>query len=198
MDEKTDNRKIAVIFPGMGYHKDKPLLYHPGRLVRELGYEVVAVGYHDLPQKILGNLKLMREAADMAYIQTKEQLVDMKLTEEDDIIFIGKSIGTFVAAKYVHEHGLAAKQIWYTPVEATFSFDSKNVIAFIGEADPWSDLNVVKEKAGELGIPLYTYPDCNHSLESSDTLADVRTLQDVVQKTAEFLCERTVSPLSAL
>lgn len=192
---ETGNRKIAAIFPGMGYHKDKPLLYHSGKLVRELGYEVVYVEYHDLPQKILGNLKLMREAADMAYVQAEEQLMGLKLSSQDEIIFIGKSIGTFVAARYVREYGLSARQIWYTPVEATFSFESENVIAFIGEADPWSDLKVVKDKAGKMAVPLYTYPDCNHSLESGNVLADVGTLQDVVQKTAEFLSGETKTRL---
>ena len=180
-------RKIAVIFPGMGYHKDKPLLYHPGKLVRELGYEPVFVCYHDLPQKIRGNLKMMQEAAYMAYAQAEGQLLEMQLTGQDDIIFIGKSIGTIVAAKYAREHELSARQIWYTPVEATFSFGSENVIAFIGGADPWSDLEKVKEKAGAMGISLYTYPNCDHSLESGDTLADVGTLQDVIRKTADFL-----------
>ena len=189
MNENTENRKIAVIFPGMGYHKDKPLLYHSIRLVKELGYEVINIEYHDLPQKIRGDLKLMREAADMAYAQAEEQLKDVRITGQDDVIVIGKSIGTFVAARYVHDHDLPAKQVWYTPVEATFLFDSKNIVAFIGENDPWSDLEKVKEKAGKLEIPLYTYPNCNHSLESSDTLEDIKTLQDVIKKTADFLQE---------
>ena len=188
----TGSRKIAVVFPGMGYHKDKPLLYHPGRLVGKLGYEVFHVSYHDLPQKIRGNIKLMHEAANMAYAQAEEQLASIKLTDQDDIIFIGKSIGTIISAKYAQAYELSVRQIWYTPLEATFSFGSENVIAFIGEADPWSDLDVVKAKAGEMGIPLYTYPNCNHSIESGDSLADVRILLDVVQKTAEFLNRSTI------
>ena len=30
--EKESVKKIAIIFPGMGYHKDKPLLYYSGRI----------------------------------------------------------------------------------------------------------------------------------------------------------------------
>ena len=39
------DKKIAVIFPGMGYHSDKPLLYFSKRLAREKGYEVVEAHY---------------------------------------------------------------------------------------------------------------------------------------------------------
>ena len=38
-------KKLAVIFPGMGYHNDKPLLYHGKKLAKERGYEVVEVNY---------------------------------------------------------------------------------------------------------------------------------------------------------
>ena len=183
----TGDRKIAVIFPGMGYNKDKPLLYYAGKLMRELGYDVKYVEYHDLPQKILGNRELMIEAAQKAYGQAEEQLAELKLTEQDNIIFVGKSIGTFIAAKYVSDHHLSAIQIWYTPVEQTFSFGSGKTAAFIGDADPWSDYDVVKKKADALGIPLYTYSGCNHSLESGDTLNDVETLVDVIRKTSAFL-----------
>ena len=31
--------KIAVFFPGIGYHCDKPLLYYARKLVQEYGYE---------------------------------------------------------------------------------------------------------------------------------------------------------------
>ncbi len=71
-----------------------------------------------------------------------------------DVLFIGKSIGTVVLSKWcASEHEINAKQIWYTPVEAAFSFHADNVVAFIGDADPWSDVDVIKEKADACGIP---------------------------------------------
>ena len=33
-------KKLAIIFPGVGYHKDKPLLYYSSKLVKGLGYDV--------------------------------------------------------------------------------------------------------------------------------------------------------------
>ena len=34
------SEKLAVLFPGVGYHVDRPLLYHSAKLARERGYEV--------------------------------------------------------------------------------------------------------------------------------------------------------------
>ncbi len=182
-----DKKRLAVIFPGMGYHKDKPLLYYSSKLAQSNGYEIINVEYHDLPEKVRGDAGMMKAAADIAYKQTEEQLSRVPFSEYEDILFIGKSIGTVIAAKYVHEHDLMARQIWYTPVEATFSFGSKEVIAFIGESDPWSDLNNVKKYAGEQGIRLLTYPECNHSLESPDVIKNIEHLKSVITLTKEFI-----------
>ena len=35
--------KIAVFFPGIGYHCDKPLLYYVRKLAQECGYEKIVL-----------------------------------------------------------------------------------------------------------------------------------------------------------
>ena len=181
------DRKIAVIFPGIGYHKDKPLLYYGARLARDRGYEVIDIEYHDMPQKIRGNVEMMRKAAGIACEQSADRLSQIDLADYKDVLFIGKSIGTVALADYVKKHDLDVKQIWYTPVEATFSFGGKNVLTFIGDADPWSDVDKVKAMAREQGIPLYSYPDCNHSLECDSVDQNLVNIRDVMSKTAEFI-----------
>ncbi len=179
--------KLAVVFPGIGYHKDKPLLYYATKLVQAAGYDVIHIEYHDMPQKIRGNAEMMKKAALLAIGQAEAALQDVAFSSYEEVLFIGKSIGTVVAAKYIADHGLQAKQVWYTPVEATFSFPGKNVLAFIGDADPWSDVGVVKEKAAALGIPLHSYPNCNHSLETGDVVTDTRILHEVMDLTERFM-----------
>ena len=186
-DIKMNEKKLAVIFPGIGYHKDKPLLYYASKLVSSKGYDVINIEYHDMPQKIRGNEAMMRKAAMLAYSQSEEQLKDVDIKGYDSVIFIGKSIGTFALAKYINDHKLDARQIWYTPVEATFLFDSKDVIAFIGDDDPWSDVDAVKKMAKEQSVSLYSYLGCNHSLESADVDKNIENLRDVMQKTDSFV-----------
>ena len=105
------------------------------------------------------------------------------------VLFIGKSIGTVALAKYAADHQIKAGQIWYTPVEATFMFVSRKTLAFIGDADTWSDVNEVKRLAGEKGIPLYSYAGCDHSLEGDSVTDNIGILRDVMRISEEFIGE---------
>lgn len=187
--ENESIKKLAIIFPGMGYHKEKPLLYYSGKIAKALGFELTDIEYHDMPQKIQGDKKLVLEAAIKAYTCATEQLSGLNLSYYDEILLIGKSIGTVVAAKYNLEYGLKAKQLWYTPVEATFDYADGSIEAFIGDDDPWSDICKVKELANTSRIPLSVYHGCNHSLESGDIINDINTILDVMEKTKQFISE---------
>ena len=46
------NKKLAVIFPGIGYHVDKPLLHYSIRLAKQYGYDIKCVDYGELPAGI--------------------------------------------------------------------------------------------------------------------------------------------------
>ena len=186
-------KKLAVVFPGIGYHKDKPLLYYAAKLAAARGYEIINIDYHDMPQKIRGDAAMMRKAAELAYAQAAEKLQQVNLSLYSDILFIGKSIGTVAMAKYAAEHKIQAKQVWYTPIEATFAFVYGDIVAFIGDADPWSDVGVIKRKAATAGIRLYSFAGCNHSLECGDTDADIANLREVMRITADFIGECNIN-----
>ena len=183
----SESKKLAVIIPGIGYTKDKPILYYSSKLLKESGYEILDITFSGMPEGIFkdDNLKLL--AVKLAYEQITEQLSDMNFSEYEDVVFVGKSLGTIIAAKYVSDNNINAKQIWYTPLEKTFSFDSKNVLAFIGNADPWSDINAIRSEAEKCGVDLVEYEACNHSLESGDILKDITTLEDSLRKVWDFI-----------
>ena len=183
-------RKIAVILPGIGYHRDKPLLYYSAKLAQAEGYTLLYISYQDMPQKIRGSAGMMRRAAELACQQTAEQLRDAGLSCNDDILLIGKSIGTIAAAQYAAAQALPARQIRYTPLQAAFSYPvspAGSCIAFLGEADPWSDTGLLRQEAEMQHIPLYLYQGCNHSLECDDILRNIDNLCEVMQLTADFI-----------
>ena len=55
-------KKIAVLFPGIGYTCDKPLLYYTGKLAVARGYKLVKVEYGNFPSGIKENKEKMEEA----------------------------------------------------------------------------------------------------------------------------------------
>ena len=183
------DKQLALLFPGMGYHKDKPLLYYAAKLASQYGYESMAVSFHDMPRKLRGNAEMMRTAMELAVQQSMEQLGAVDLAQYSEVVLIGKSIGTIAAGAFAQSCGRAVRQIWYTPLTGSFTFapEPGTCIAFLGEADPWSDVAALQQKAAEYHVPLYLYPACNHSLESGDVMQNLGVLQDVMQKTAQFL-----------
>ena len=42
-------KKLAVLFPGIGYHCDKPLLYYSKKCLSAYGYEIIEVNYKHFP-----------------------------------------------------------------------------------------------------------------------------------------------------
>ena len=64
-----DTKKAALIFPGIGYHVDRPLLYFGKKLASARGYEIIDVPYGHFEHGIRGNEKKMWEAFESALRQ---------------------------------------------------------------------------------------------------------------------------------
>ena len=184
--------KIAVFFPGIGYHCDKPLLYYSRNIARELGYKDCRnVNYTYQAGNIRGNEEKMKEAYEALFLQAESVLTDIIWSEYDDVLFISKSIGTIIATSYAEKYGLkSARHILYTPLAQTYLFPPKHAIGFIGTADPWSDTDEIIRLSNANHIPLTVYDECNHSLECKDTLKNLEIIKDVMQKTMDF-CKGT-------
>jgi phosphoglycolate phosphatase len=184
-------KKLAVLFPGIGYTIDKPLLYYSRRIAGEHDYEILPIAYSGFPKKVKGDRKRMEESFSVALSQSEERLAEVDLCSYDDILFIGKSIGTIVAAKIASESQAKEKirLVLYTPLPDTFSFPFGKAIVFTGTDDPW----VGKEKSRigtlcvERKIPYMLIPHGNHSLESGNIQEDMEALKKVLLRTEAFL-----------
>ncbi len=186
---EKEKKKLAVIFPGIGYHADKPLLYYARMLARACGYETVEASYGGFDKGIKGNAEKMRKAFAEADRQAEALLQDIDFAAYDSLLFLSKSIGTAVASAYAHRHGYRPAHIYFTPVEASFAVmkGAGEGIVFHGTADPWADTEAVRRACRELDLPLYVTMDANHSLETGDALRDLQTMTEVMQRCASFI-----------
>ena len=179
-------KKIACLFPGIGYTCDKPLLYYSWKLLKGMGWEIVPVQYSGFPSGVKGNAEKMQQCAHMALEQAEELLQAVDWSEYEEILFIGKSVGTVVCAAYAKRHGLDCRQVLFTPVEAAFQFTGRKAIAFHGTADPWADTKAIERSCRHLEIPLYETEDANHSLETGDVDQDIKELRKVMKLVQDF------------
>jgi len=93
-------KKLAVMFPGIGYHCDTPLQYYSAKLAKAWRYEALPVPYTGFPEKVWGNVDRMRKCFEIAWLEAERMLEPMDWSAYNSILFIGKSIGTIVNWEY--------------------------------------------------------------------------------------------------
>ena len=181
-------KQLAVFFPGVGYTPEKPLLYHSRRIAESLGFDTLTVAFSGFPKKLKGDEKKMRKAFDLALSQSREQLEAAKLSQYDEVIFIGKSIGAVAAAALAAEFQ-CARLVLYTPLEPAFAFQLPQTIVFTGANDPWVEQGRIPALCEGKGIPCTVIPNANHSLETGDPMLDLGRLREIMTETEQFLKE---------
>lgn len=183
-------KKLAVFFPGIGYTHDKPLLYYSRKLAAVHDYEIRLLTYQNLPEGIRGNRERMVEAFEMALQQCRNQLQGLDMTEYDEILFVGKSIGTIVAAAMAQEFPEGkVRMVLYTPLEDTFAFPIAEACAFTGTEDPWTGgaASPIAKICHDQKIRCISLEGGNHSLETGDMFRDLEYLKLVMQMTDKFM-----------
>ena len=178
--------KLAVIFPGIGYHTDKPLLYYSKMIALRHGYEILDVNYSGFESGIKGDAAKMYKAFEEALSQA-EAILDGTNWDRDDILFISKSVGTAVASAFALKHGLDPRHIYFTPLEASFQVMKEPCIVFHGDKDPWLDHRIFCEKIKEAGFEYHVIKDTNHSLETRDAGMDISNLQEIMKQVERFV-----------
>lgn len=186
-------KKLAVLFPGIGYTAEKPLLYYSRRIAAAHGYDIRIMTYTGLSTKIKGDTERILHSFQTALDQSLDQLSEIDFSTCDDILFIGKSIGTIVAAKIASESPARdrIRLILYTPLEETFAFEFGDAIAFTGDDDPWTgrDKSRIFPICESRGIPCALIACANHSLETKDPFMDLKELYRIMKETERFICE---------
>ncbi|MBR5338307.1 MAG: glutathione peroxidase [Lachnospiraceae bacterium] len=111
------------------------------------------------------------------------------MSEEDDVLFISKSIGTAVAAGFASSLNAKVRHIYFTPLARTFSFikPDSDAIAFNGTNDTWADWKHIRELCAKTGIPLHTVRGGNHSLETGKILEDIANLHRIIKEVEVFI-----------
>ena len=179
--------KLCVLFPGIGYHCNKPLLHFSREMAVNCGYTVRELKYTDFPEGAKGNEEKMRIAADHALEQSEQQLADLDYSKYEKIIFIGKSIGTAACLAYREKHYINAECFLLTPLELTFEYPSENCTAFHGTSDPWADTSAIERLCKENNVTLYKYENANHSLVTADPDKNSIIVSDVIKKIGDMI-----------
>lgn len=195
--DSNKTTKLAVIFPGIGYHTDKPLLYYSKKIARQNGFEIMEIKFTDLDKSALLNRKSVIELFAKASNQAQAQLEGIDFSAYEQIIFISKSIGTVAASVCAARLHIPAKQVYFTPLEQTFSLvEEGNGLVFFGTADQYADVSEIENLCREKRFSYRIFEGANHSLETGDLESDLRNMTGIIAETEDYLVGSPIYKLS--
>lgn len=185
---------LAILFPGLRYTCDMPLLYYPSRLFAQRAADVLQVNtdytqteYQSAPQS--KQAEWLTGDARAALQAGKQQGNYRRL------ILVGKSIGTLAMAHLVNrsaDEGIAT--IWLTPLLRQQTLVS-NAMHFKGPAlyiagsgDPLYAADSMQRILEATRAEKLIVDDADHSMEiSGDLFRSIEILERVLQHIAAFL-----------
>lgn len=187
-------KQLAIVFPGMRYTCDKPLLYYTTLLLIKSNCDVLQIWsdyaspeYEKLAGSELG-MALFSEAVDVINHA-------VSLDNSKQIILVGKSIGTLTMALLLGQSQPPnlSSTIWFTPLLnipwVVDAIRNIQIPAFIAgsPADRTYDLDIIKslEKSQVTSVVI---PNANHSLElPDDPIGSLKIINEIIGKLAEFV-----------
>ncbi len=189
----SDN--LALIYPGLRYSCDKPLLYYTTNLLLERGYDVLQLrANYRTPQF----QDLSQADRTIQLIEDGKALLNAgrQAKSYSNLLLTGKSLGTLTMAFIFNEDRnlLNAKTIWLTPLlhlppVSQISLELTGPAFVVGsDADPTFESEPVTKIQSMSNTTTQIIKHANHSLEiPGEPLRSLQILTQVMENLNSFL-----------
>ena len=170
-------KKLIIIFPGVGYGLDSPLLYYADFVYETKGFDRIYMNYESIfanrDLSLKDKLQKVRE-----YILAQVKSVNFDLY--DEVVFLSKSVGSVESGILAEQLKLDVVQVFITPIEEAIPYCDANSIVVIGTKDKAYEL--YKNHCKENKIKAMYIEDANHSLEiEGQPYESIDVLKSVMQ-----------------
>ena len=204
-------KKLAVIFPEIGYSIENPLFYYSKKVLLKNGYEVINISYTDfvaaLTEKENLNVDFINATPSnkkekeehLKYVAIMNEYVNAQLEEKDlssadKLVFLSKSVGSVAGAVYAKQKGISPYQIMITPVEyALQMIEDDFASVFCGDEDRLVNYEETKRLCQEKGLNFYEFKGSNHYLETGDIELDVENIKRYLTMVDDIVSDLDVS-----
>ena len=194
--QSTDTQKVAIVFPGLAYNSQMPLLHYTIKTMIDSGLNVLAVDYDysnnpdflKESQKTRSDWLIEDVEASLRVITEKER--------QEVVCLAGKSLGTLALGHLLetHEDLRDTKTIWLTPLiknpellEQMLAY-MKDAILVIGAKDPHFDRDIIERLNATTQLGGIIIEEADHSLEiEGDVTKSLRVLMQIVSVLQHFL-----------
>lgn len=181
----SNHKRLMVLLPGRSYTIDAPLMYYSKILGWQLGYDTLLVnyGFHINHSDFeLSDIPNIHRETDNILSQV------LNTHEYDEVVFVGKSLGTPIAAMLANKTPNTSKIVLLTPIQRSQDIiDNIPTLAIIGTDDRVYDADMIVD-TDTLTWVVYDY--LNHGLQKTDDLAaSLAILPDIMQHCEAFLSD---------
>ncbi len=188
--------QLALVFPGLNYSADMPLLYYSAQLLLARGADVLNVGYEYGKRADFASADAETKMAWIAADSRAALDAALQARTYRRITLIGKSIGTRAVALLAADDPRlrTARCIWLTPLLHDAGLVEKirrggqRGLFIAGTADSHYDAAVLPELVRSTAGKSLIIAGANHSMEiAGDVFASLRALEEILRVTADFL-----------
>lgn len=174
-------KKLIVLFPGIRYSVDMPLLYYARLKYEEKGYESIKVNYDNSYKE----KKTLKEYIEEGKNYALNQLKDIDFSQYEDIVFVSKSMGTVVSGWLEEKLKIKVRHIYLTPLEATLPYIRKEkdiIIVVAGTKDKHINAEELKDYCKKEEINCKLIEGVGHRLEIENNIErNIDILKEVIK-----------------
>ena len=191
---QTPSDRLALIFPGLRYTCDMPLLYFSAKLLLERGCDVIQLWIDSDTPDFQGISQAELTQQSLEYSQAL-LTAGKNGGAYKDLLLVGKSLGTLTMTLLLtnDQAFLNETTIWFTPLlnlppvsQVMLSLSSPTFVAG-GDADPTFEQEAVSQIKAMPNTTLTVLKDANHSLEiPGDSIRSLQNLSQVMIDLAAF------------
>ncbi|MCR4605882.1 MAG: GNAT family N-acetyltransferase [Eubacterium sp.] len=173
--------RLLILFPGIRYSVDCPLLYYTRLNFEYAGYECISADYG------IDEADDLSAFSERAVEKLRGAFENIKFDDYEAVIFAEKSVGTVVGMRLEDELNLKnVYHLVYTPIDETYKYltTTRRIVGMAaGTEDKYTDAKALQAACKKLDIELITIKNAGHRLEAGkDVTADISALVKVINK----------------
>ncbi len=184
---------LLVVFPGNHYGVDGPLLYYPSELLRDQGWDTLAVNYGFQT----AGKEPFEEGLDMLFDECRSAAqAALRVRDYPRVGLVGKSLGAAVVAQLCanDKSFTDARAGYLTPALGTPLFDplfletSQSAYVAVGTADRFYSSEALEDLKDKKPFKLTLVEGADHSMNvPGDLAASTESVRKVVDGLLAFL-----------
>ena len=195
IQQKESSGKLALVFPGLRYSSDKPLLYYTTEILLARGYDAIQLwADYRLPE--FQNLSQAEKSIQL--IEDGKALLHSGLQARDysNLVMVGKSLGTLTMAFILTEDVKlpTLMTVWFTPLihlppvsQVVLDLPGPAFVAG-SDADPTFESGTVSQILSISHITTQVIEGADHSLEiPGEPLRSTQILASLMANLTDFL-----------